>query len=158
MAKGKDRGFVTYDEILKEFPHIEDDITFLDELYGKLSTSGIDVLEGGGMLDIKNEDLIVEKKHSYGGKSESSYDSIQMYLKEIGQYPLIPATEEKELARRIEKGDEAANCSHANLRLVVLLRRSMSAFSDLTLSTYPEGNSVSSEMTSLIGPRCFQHT
>ncbi len=144
MAKGKDRGFVTYDEILKEFPHIEDDITFLDELYGKLSTSGIDVLEGGGMLDIKNEDLIVEKKHSYGGKSESSYDSIQMYLKEIGQYPLIPATEEKELARRIEKGDiEAKNLlARANLRLVVsIAKKYVGRSPDLTLlDLIQEGN------------------
>jgi hypothetical protein len=33
IAKGKERGFVTYDEILKEFPTIEDDIVFLEELY-----------------------------------------------------------------------------------------------------------------------------
>ena len=33
LAKGKDRGYITYDEILKEFPTIEDDILFLDELY-----------------------------------------------------------------------------------------------------------------------------
>ena len=106
MLKGKERGFVTYDEILKEFPHIEEDIIFLEDLYGKLSTAGIDVLEGGGMLDINNEDLI-EKKNTYH-KSESSYDSIQMYLKEIGQYPLILAQQEKDLAKRIEKGDMEA--------------------------------------------------
>ena len=144
MAKGKDRGFVTYDEILREFPHIEEDITFLDDLYGKLSTSGIDVLEGGGMLDIKNEDLIAEKKHGYGGKSESSYDSIQMYLKEIGQYPLIPASEEKDLAKRIEKGDtEAKNLlARANLRLVVsIAKKYVGRSPDLTLlDLIQEGN------------------
>ncbi len=53
IAKGKERGFVTYDEILKEFPTIEDDILFLDEMYTKFSTAGIDVLESGGMLDIE---------------------------------------------------------------------------------------------------------
>src|SRR3989338_6723648 len=37
LAKGKERGFVTYDEILKEFPHIEEDIVFLDDLYSRLS-------------------------------------------------------------------------------------------------------------------------
>src|ERR1035437_4733643 len=41
MVKGKERGFVTYDEILKEFPTIESDITFLDDLYGKFAASGI---------------------------------------------------------------------------------------------------------------------
>src|SRR3990167_8128425 len=44
-VKGKERGFVTYDEILKEFPQIEQDIVFLDELYVRFATRGIDVLE-----------------------------------------------------------------------------------------------------------------
>ena len=49
LAKGRERGFVTYDEILKEFPNIETDVSFLDHLYNQLSSGGIDVLEGGGM-------------------------------------------------------------------------------------------------------------
>src|SRR4051812_42041291 len=51
INKGRARGFVTYDEILKEFPTIEEDIMFLDELYERFSKIGIDVLEGGGLLD-----------------------------------------------------------------------------------------------------------
>ncbi|HEY4715102.1 MAG TPA: RNA polymerase sigma factor region1.1 domain-containing protein, partial [Candidatus Paceibacterota bacterium] len=50
LAKGKKRGFVTYDEILKTFPDIEHNVLFLDELYEKLSATGIDVLEGGNLL------------------------------------------------------------------------------------------------------------
>src|ERR1035437_8730263 len=46
LLKGRDRGFVTYDEILKEFPTIEEDIVFLDDLYQKFNAAGIDVLEG----------------------------------------------------------------------------------------------------------------
>ena len=55
LARGRARGFVTYDEILKSFPNIETDVLFLEELYEKFSTAGIDVLEGGGMLEIKDE-------------------------------------------------------------------------------------------------------
>jgi hypothetical protein len=51
IAKGKERGFVTYDEILKEFPTIEDNIEFLEWLYEKFSVSGVEVVEGGGLLD-----------------------------------------------------------------------------------------------------------
>src|SRR6185369_8616759 len=88
VAKGKERGYVTYDEILKEFPTVEEDIMFLDELYEKLNTAGVDILEGGGLLENPNLDEIAGKKYAYG-KNDSSYDSIQMYLKEIGQYQLI---------------------------------------------------------------------
>lgn len=57
MASGRQRGFVTYDEILKAFPNIETDVDFLEELYDKFSTAHIDVLEGGGMLEIESEPL-----------------------------------------------------------------------------------------------------
>ena len=56
ISRGKEKGFVTYDEILKEFPTVEENIIFLDELYEKLHTAGIDVLEGGGLLEMPVEE------------------------------------------------------------------------------------------------------
>ncbi len=143
IQKGRDRGFVTYDEILKEFPQIENDIMFLDELYSKFAAAGVDVLEGGGLLEV--EDLNPKKAaHLSRGGSDSAYDSIQMYLKEIGQYPLITAADEKELARRIQAGDiEAKNLlAKANLRLVVsIAKKYVGRSPDLTLlDLIQEGN------------------
>jgi RNA polymerase primary sigma factor len=141
IEKGKKRGFVTYDEIIKIFPNIESNIIFLDELYEKLGISGIDVLEGGNLLDIDNDTEKLALKYS---KDAKTYDSIQMYLKEIGQYPLILAGEERELAKRIEKGDlEAKNLlARANLRLVVsIAKKYVGRSSDLTLlDLIQEGN------------------
>ena len=119
VEKGRKRGFITYDEILKTFPDIENNILFLDELYEKFAIAGIDVLEGGNLL---NMDLDLNDKDLNKG---GMHDSIQMYLKEIGQYPLIRAGEEKDLARRIEHGDlEAKNLlARANLRLVVAIAK-----------------------------------
>ncbi|HEY9584088.1 MAG TPA: sigma-70 family RNA polymerase sigma factor [Candidatus Paceibacterota bacterium] len=141
IHKGKERGFVTYDEILKEFPTIENDVMFLDDLYAKLSGANIDVLEGGGILDI-SDDLAKGTIMSRGG--DTAYDSIQIYLKEIGQYPLIPASQEKELAKRIEKGDNEAKSllAKANLRLVVsIAKKYVGRSPDLTLlDLIQEGN------------------
>lgn len=143
LNKGKERGYVTYDEILKEFPNIETDVMFLDELYNRLSTTGVDVLEGGGMLDIEKEEEMI-KKYTYGSRSDSSYDSIQMYLKEIGQYPLISASMEKDLAKKIQLGDEEAKnlLARANLRLVVsIAKKYVGRSADLTLlDLIQEGN------------------
>lgn len=140
IAKGRKLGFITYDEILTSFPNIENDILFLDELYEKLSAAGIDVLEGGNLLDIEEKELTGK---GYG-RDSSSYDSIQMYLKEIGQYPLLSGNEEKELAKRIEVGDkEAVNLlARANLRLVVSIAKKFVGKSpDLTLlDLIQEGN------------------
>ena len=144
LVKGRERGFVTFDEILKEFPDIEQDISNLDDLYTKLSGAGIDVLEGGGLLEVEPEHAPA-KKYSYGSsRGDSSYDSIQMYLKEIGQYPLISGGTEKDLAKRIAAGDKEAKnlLARANLRLVVsIAKKYVGRSPDLTLlDLIQEGN------------------
>ncbi len=142
ISKGKERGFVTYDEILKEFPHIEEDVFFMDELYNRFTKSNLDVLEGGGLLETKEDEI---KKYVYGNRApDAGYDSIQMYLKEIGQYPLISASMEKELARKIIAGDDEAKnlLAKANLRLVVsIAKKYVGRSADLTLlDLIQEGN------------------
>lgn len=140
LKRGKERGYVTYDEILKDFPNIETELVFLDELYTRFNDSGVDVLENSGLLNI--DVSIDENKYSY--KSSGQYDSIQIYLKEIGQYPLIKASEEKDLAKRIEEGDEEAKMllARANLRLVVsIAKKYVGRSPDLTLlDLIQEGN------------------
>jgi RNA polymerase primary sigma factor len=142
LEKGRVRGFVTYDDILKDFPNIEDDVSFLDVIYEKFSTSGVDILEGGGLLEVHTDEAEFLKKYA-GGKGEG-HDSIQMYLKEIGQYPLIHAGEEKGLAQRIQEGDEEAKnlLAKANLRLVVsIAKKYVGRSADLTLlDLIQEGN------------------
>ncbi|MDO8741980.1 MAG: sigma-70 family RNA polymerase sigma factor [bacterium] len=141
IEKGKDRGYVTYSEILKSFPHIEEDVNFLESLYERFATAGVDVLEGGMLEDAADEYLAtrnIKDRHSTG------YDSIQIYLREIGQYPLLTAAEERELAKRIEKGDaEARNIlARSNLRLVVsIAKKYVGRSPDLTLlDLIQEGN------------------
>ncbi len=139
MARGRQSGFITYDEILKSFPTIETDVEFLEELYDKFSTAHIDVLEGGGMLEIVEE--VPERGYA---RSDSQYDSIQMYLREIGKYPLLNAQSERDLAKRIVEGDEEARnlLARANLRLVVsIAKKYVGRSPDLTLlDLIQEGN------------------
>jgi RNA polymerase primary sigma factor len=141
VEKGKKRGFITYDEIIKVFPDIENDILFLNELYDRFLVAGIDVLEGGNLLDMDGD---LEKTIMKYTKDPQTYDSIQIYLKEIGQYSLIAANEERDLARRIEKGDQEAKnlLARANLRLVVsIAKKYVGRSSDLTLlDLIQEGN------------------
>lgn len=141
IEKGKKLGFITYDEIIKTFPDIENNILFLDQLYEKISSSGVDILEGGNMLDLDNSTEKLALKYN---RDAQNHDSIQMYLKEIGQYPLILASEEKDYAKRIERGDmEAKNLlARANLRLVVsIAKKYVGRSSDLTLlDLIQEGN------------------
>ncbi|NCO61914.1 hypothetical protein GW879_00470, partial [Candidatus Kaiserbacteria bacterium] len=104
MKLGHERGYVTYDELLRSFPEIEKNVLFLDELYDRFSVAGIDVLKSGGMLGDDPSTELLAQKNAFK-RNDSSYDSIQMYLREIGQYPLLNAGEEKVLAKRIFDGD-----------------------------------------------------
>ena len=140
MIKGKERGFITYDEILKEFPTIEDDVSLLEGIYDECAIAGIEILEGGRLLD----DTTEIKVKSLLKEDDVQYDSIQMYLKEIGQHALIGGAMEKDLARRIAQGDEEAKniLARANLRLVVsIAKKYVGRSSDLTLlDLIQEGN------------------
>ena len=122
MKKGKERGYITYSEILRAFPHVEDDVDFLEGLYERFSVAGVDVLEGGILEDNADQYLATR---NIKDRQSTGYDSIQIYLREIGQYPLLTAAEERELAKRIERGDnEARNIlARSNLRLVVSIAK-----------------------------------
>ncbi len=143
IKKGREHGFITYDELIKEFPTIESDIMFLEELYERLGDAGIDILESGDLLDVSENKGPLKGKNVYK-RGDSTHDSIQMYLKEIGRYSLITAHEEKELAKRIEKGDNEARqlLARANLRLVVsIAKKYVGRSPDLTLlDLIQEGN------------------
>jgi RNA polymerase primary sigma factor len=140
IGKGKQRHFVTYSEILKEFPNIENDIIFLDELYTKFEESGIDILEEGSLLD---SDMKVDEKIKHE-RGDVSLDSVQMYLREIGRHKLLNGNEEKDLAKRILAGDDDAkkDLANANLRLVVsIAKKYIGRSQDLTLlDLIQEGN------------------
>lgn len=117
IKKGRGRGFVTTLEVLHFFPEIEKDIPALERLYDELEQKGIVVKEPGSLLKLREE----KKKRAL----PSRVDPIQMYLKEIGRYPLLSSKEEVRLAKRIEKEDEAAkkNMVRSNLRLVVSIAK-----------------------------------
>ncbi len=144
ITLGRERGYVTYDEILREFPTIEDNVLLLEEMYERFSTAGIDVLEGGGMLEDSGADSILTSKKLHNRRADASYDSVQMYLREIGQYPLLNGNQEKELAKRIVAGDDEARSilARSNLRLVVsIAKKYVNRSPDLTLlDLIQEGN------------------
>ena len=119
IKKGRQRGFITYSEILYSFPELEKDIEGLEEFYAKLEEEGIVVREAKDLLEIKKKPNLMEKV------LDARPDSIQMYLKEIGRTKSLTAEEERELSKRIEKGDEAAKkkLAQANLKLVVSIAK-----------------------------------
>jgi len=127
IKKGESRGFITFSEILSVFPEIEKDLPGLETLYTELERRGIEVKEAGEFLMTKEAKKSSPFTHEeeMRAEAEAHLDPVQMYLKEIGQVPFLTAEGEKELAKKIEKGDVEAKkkLARANLRLVVSIAK-----------------------------------
>ncbi len=125
VYRGRGRGFVTDVEVLNYFPKIEKNLTFLEEVYKRLDKEGIKIHESTP-LKTKGLEEVTARELRDATRIESELpDAVQMYLKEIGRTPLLTSKEEKELAKRIEQGDEIARKKliQANLRLVVSIAK-----------------------------------
>ena len=147
LRTGMLRGFITEQEVLHNFPQIEDYIEFYEDFLDDLNVHSVAVIEQkGGMLQLPSE----KKKTDDGVKSkvvgidlsDISSDSIQMYLREIGKVPLLTAEEEVALAKRKERGEPEAKqrLIEANLRLVVSIAKKFTGKSLSLLDLIQEGN------------------
>jgi RNA polymerase primary sigma factor len=108
---GKEKGYLTYDQVNDLIPHDVHSPEDLDDLLTTIGTQGIDVLEGpklpSAALDKKfDEEEIGEdvELDLTPGALEKTNDPVRMYLREMGTVPLLTREGEVEIAKRIERG------------------------------------------------------
>jgi len=118
IREGREKGSLTYDDIIAAFEDHELAPDQLERFLTDLAERGIEVIETDGSQpesEAANVDLTIDP----------SLDSLRMYLREIGRVPLLTAGQEVSLAKRIERGDLRAKDEmiEANLRLVVSIAK-----------------------------------
>jgi RNA polymerase primary sigma factor len=111
-ARGRERGFVTSEELAEAIPDA-DDLTveqvedFLAQIEEHLRQEGIEVIE------VPGEELAEEAQAALPRDEDllkaPTNDPVRMYLKEIGKVPLLTAAQEVDLAMRIEGGEFATD-------------------------------------------------
>lgn len=109
---GRQKNYVTIDDILHFFPDAEQDVEQLEETFAALMSAGIPYLEDESLHEEpSDEDLTVSEEVeeprtllSDDLENIDTDDTIGLYLKEVSRVPLLNAEEEVELAQRIERG------------------------------------------------------
>ena len=141
---GKSKGVLKYAEIAE---YIDDEHAVpgqIDKLYEALEEQNIDVLDDEIEKEVpkaEEETEVVDFELSMP-ENINIDDPVRMYLKEIGKVPLLSATEEVELAKRMGEGDQEAKrkLAEANLRLVVSIAKRYVGRGMLFLDLIQEGN------------------
>lgn len=108
IAQGRQRGFVTFEDIQRLVPNPDESIELIDSIYAALAEAGVPVQDGEepvldelpapATMDLDLDDELSDALLS---------DSVRLYLREIGQVPLLTAEQEKRLAQLIERGQAA---------------------------------------------------
>ena len=155
LAKKK-KNVLEYQEISDFFKDSPLEVDQMEKVFDFLEASGVDVLR---ITDNSGDELLLDNDMDMDGIEDeeeveldkidlsvpegvSIEDPVRMYLKEIGKVSLLSADEEIELAKRMEKGDEAAKkrLAEANLRLVVSIAKRYVGRGMLFLDLIQEGN------------------
>ncbi len=145
IEKGKQKGILTYNEIMDALEEIELDEEQIERIYQSLEELGIDVVgdkEEVELLDTAGDETDDLEDDFSLPRGINVDDPVKMYLKEIGKIPLLTAEEEIDLAKRMEQGDEEAKkrLAEANLRLVVSIAKRYVGRGMLFLDLIQEGN------------------
>ena len=130
VGEGKEKGFLTYDEIANGLEDVELTKEQVEDFYTYLIEHGVDLVEGEQHKTPPHEPPAPEDEKAVATPKldltvEPSLDSLRLYLREIGKVALLTADQEVSLAKRIERGDMAAKTAmtEANLRLVVSIAK-----------------------------------
>jgi RNA polymerase primary sigma factor len=106
---GKEKGFLTYNEVNDLLPGDVNSPDDLDDLMSTIGSQGIDILEGGPKVGGERDEFEGEESEDVEldltpGQLEKTNDPVRMYLREMGTVPLLTREGEVEIARRIERG------------------------------------------------------
>ncbi|MBM3152668.1 MAG: sigma-70 family RNA polymerase sigma factor [Chloroflexi bacterium] len=111
---GRQKTYVTIDDILHFFPEAEQDVEQLEEAFAALLSAGVAFVEDAPTPEPPEDELAAAEEAEVAAEPEISIDdylanidtddTIGLYLKEVSRVPLLTANEEVDLAQRIERG------------------------------------------------------
>jgi RNA polymerase primary sigma factor len=119
VQRGEEAGCIELSEINELVEAVELEDEQVEELFERIESYGIEVKDDCG------RDLAERVTYANDDLALTTGDALQLFLNEVGRYPLLSADQEVELAKRVERGDQEAKdrMVNSNLRLVVSIAR-----------------------------------
>jgi len=160
IAQGRKDGMIRASELAAQLEEMDLSTEKIEEIYDHFEAMNIQVVSAdldleldddldlvcdGDLTDDIDLDSVEDEELIDPVDLAAEYnldDPVRMYLKEIGQIPLLSADEEVDLAKRVSEGDQAAKnkLTEANLRLVVSIAKKYSGRGLHILDLIQEGN------------------
>lgn len=166
LSGGSETGYITYKDIMDNLSKFRLEVEKIERIYDMFEQLNIEISDKEATISLESEDedeeLLsedilksaeenisldddddkIEKEDLTVRSGIKVDDPVRMYLKEIGNIPLLTQEEEVELAIRMENGDEAAKAelAEANLRLVVSIAKRYMGRGMPFLDLIQEGN------------------
>jgi len=146
LTKGFNTGLINEDDIIAEIDDMDLNIKTVEKFYDIADKLGIKILTIEEVLEREAEQVKKESKfgkvqlyeeHTRSNADVQYHDFIKLYFNDISKIPLLTSEQEKDIAKRIKKGDDEAKKKliESNLRLVISIAKrffgSRLSFSDL---------------------------
>jgi RNA polymerase primary sigma factor len=147
MSRSKDKSYLLYDESSDELPEALSSADDVDSVLASLDATGLEGLEEAPLDDKMEFDRKAEEfsedlsELELAAAAEKTNDPVRMYLREMGSVPLLTRAGEVEIARRIERGQNAVLKALSRSPVVMrsifelaeALRRGERAFRDIVV-------------------------
>jgi RNA polymerase primary sigma factor len=111
IATGKERGFLSYEEIGEALPdELSSNAEAIEDVFSLLETQGIELVDADTKEQLSRPEAPArpKEKDAKGAEAnplEKTNDPVRMYLREMGTVPLLTRQGEVHIARRIERGE-----------------------------------------------------
>ncbi|MBL6782555.1 MAG: RNA polymerase sigma factor RpoD [Alphaproteobacteria bacterium] len=111
IKSGRERGFVTHDELNKALPQGELTSEQIEDVMAELNSMGVNVVDNADQEDVvedseDSEETSASSSGNISDESRGSDDPVRMYLREMGTVELLTREGEIAIAKRIEAGRE----------------------------------------------------
>jgi len=101
----KEQGYLTFDDINEALPESVENQEEIDNVLSILQNLEIEILEPDQVEDYKQRQEEAEEEESRTSQSDILDDPVRMYLKQMGQVPLLTREQEVEISKRIETAE-----------------------------------------------------